>query len=126
MHVISLHAPLTSETLHILDRDAFAKCRDGVILVNTARGPLIDTEALVQALNSGRVAAAGLDVVEEESVMRKEADQIIADQIIDRLKNYSLSTDGAQANDPELSILYFREASSINSSSSPRGIPLLS
>jgi D-lactate dehydrogenase len=99
-HVITLHAPLTEETFHMLDREAFAKCRDGVIIVNTARGALIDTDALVEALDSGRVGGAGLDVIEEESVMRKEADKIIADQIIDRLKNHSRSDDEAQMKDP--------------------------
>jgi D-lactate dehydrogenase len=99
-HVITLHAPLTEETLHMIDREAFAKCRDGVIIVNTARGALIDTNALVEALDSGRVGGAGLDVLEEESVMRKEADKIIADQIIDRLKNHSRSDDEAQMKDP--------------------------
>jgi D-lactate dehydrogenase len=99
-HVISLHAPLTAETFHMLGRDAFAKCHDGVIIVNTARGGLIDTNALVEALDSGRVVGAGLDVLEEESVMRKEGDKIIADQIIDRLKNQPASDDEAQTKDP--------------------------
>jgi D-lactate dehydrogenase len=98
-HVITLHAPLTDETFHMLDRAAFAKCRDGVIIINTARGALIDTDSLVEALDSGRVAGAGLDVLEEESVMRKEADKIIADQIIDRLKNQS-PFDEAAMKDP--------------------------
>jgi D-lactate dehydrogenase len=98
-HVISLHTPLTAETFHMLDHDAFSKCREGVIIVNTARGALIDTDALVAALDSDRVAGAGLDVLEEESVMRKEADKIIADQIIDRLKNHSPSDKEAQMKD---------------------------
>jgi D-lactate dehydrogenase len=99
-HVISLHAPLTAETFHMIDCEAFSKCREGVIIVNTARGALIDTNALIEALDSGRVAGAGLDVLEEESVMRKEADKIIADQIIDRLKNQSSSDYKAQTKDP--------------------------
>jgi D-lactate dehydrogenase len=99
-HVISLHAPLTVETFHLLNRDAFAKCRDGVIIVNTARGALIDTDALIEALDSGRVAGAGLDLLEEESVMRKEADKIIADQIIARLQNQAPSEEEARIKDP--------------------------
>lgn len=86
-HVITLHAPLNDETFHILDRPAFEKCRQGVIIINTARGGLIDTDALAEALESGRVAGAGLDVIEEESVLRQEAHQIIAGQIVDRLKH---------------------------------------
>jgi D-lactate dehydrogenase len=88
-HVITLHAPLNDETFHLLDRVAFEKCRHGVIIINTARGGLIDTDALAEALESGRVAGAGLDVIEEESVLREEAHKIIARQIVDRLKNNS-------------------------------------
>lgn len=86
-HVITLHAPLNDETFHMLDRAAFEKCRHGVIVINTARGGLIDTDAMADALESGRVAGAGLDVIEEESVLRQEAHRIIARQIVDRLKN---------------------------------------
>ena len=64
--VISLHAPLTVQTEHLLDDDAFAHMREGVFVVNTARGGLIDTDALVRALDSGRVAGAALDVTEPE------------------------------------------------------------
>jgi D-lactate dehydrogenase len=84
-HVVSLHTPLTRETFHLLDREALAKCRPGVIIINTARGAVIDTDALVEALDSGAVAGAGLDVLEEESVMQKEAGQIIRDHIVERL-----------------------------------------
>ena len=65
--VISLHCPLTEQTRHILDAQAFAKMKQGVFIVNTSRGALIDTEALLDALNSGKVRGAGLDVYEEEA-----------------------------------------------------------
>lgn len=64
--VISLHAPLTTETEHLLDDAAFAAMRDGVFIVNTARGGLVDTEALGRALDSGRVTGAALDVTDPE------------------------------------------------------------
>jgi D-3-phosphoglycerate dehydrogenase / 2-oxoglutarate reductase len=64
--VISLHAPLTADTAHLLDDAAFAAARDGVFVVNTARGGLVDTDALVRALDSGRVAGAALDVTDPE------------------------------------------------------------
>jgi D-lactate dehydrogenase len=86
-HVISLHAPLTSETFHLLDREAFAKCRCGAIIINTARGAVIDTDALVEALDAEIIGGAGLDVLEEESVMRKDAGKIVTDQIVERLQN---------------------------------------
>ena len=74
-HVISLHTPLTPETFHMLDEKAFGKMRRGVVLINTARGALVDTVALIEALNEGILAGAGLDVLEEESVMRKRTDR---------------------------------------------------
>ena len=63
---LSLHCPLTSETRHILDAATLARLPRGAYVVNTARGPCIDLDALMHALDSGRVAFAGLDVVERE------------------------------------------------------------
>lgn len=65
--VISLHCPLTAETRHLLNRKAFETMKRGVFLLNTSRGALIDSEALLDALNDGVVRGAGLDVYEEES-----------------------------------------------------------
>jgi D-3-phosphoglycerate dehydrogenase / 2-oxoglutarate reductase len=64
--VISINCPLTTETHHLLDSAAFDRMTDGVCIVNTGRGPVIDTDALVEGLRSGRVGAAALDVLEEE------------------------------------------------------------
>ena len=64
--VISVHAPLTEETFHMIDKKAIDMMPDGVIIINTARGGLIDSDALIDALESGKVAACGLDVVEDE------------------------------------------------------------
>jgi D-3-phosphoglycerate dehydrogenase len=63
---ISLHAPLLSETRGLIGTAAFAKMKEGVLLVNTARGPLVDEQALLAALDSGRVGGAALDVVATE------------------------------------------------------------
>jgi len=63
---ISIHAMLTDETHHLLSWEAFSKVKPGLVLVNTARGPIIHEEALVAALKDGRVWAAGLDVTEQE------------------------------------------------------------
>ncbi len=64
--IVSVHAPLTGETRHILNRDAFAKMKDGVIVVNTSRGALIHQDDLADAIAGGKILAAGLDVVERE------------------------------------------------------------
>lgn len=64
--VITLHTPLFESNFHMLNSDAFAAMKDGVAIVNCARGELIDTEALIAALESGKVGAAGLDVLEGE------------------------------------------------------------
>ena len=65
--IISLHAPLTEDTYHIIDADALEKCRRGVVLLNTSRGALVDAEALLAGIKSRKVGAACLDVYEEES-----------------------------------------------------------
>jgi D-3-phosphoglycerate dehydrogenase len=63
---ISLHPPLTEETYHMLGHREFAMMKKGVVIANTSRGPVIEEAALVEALESGVVAAAGLDVMEVE------------------------------------------------------------
>lgn len=65
---LSLHCPLTKDTARLLDREAFSRMKPGVCIVNTARGGLIDEEALLWALNQGIVASAGLDVLTREPV----------------------------------------------------------
>lgn len=66
--VISLHCPLFPETTGIINKDTIAKMKDGVIILNMARGPMIVEEDLAQALNSGKVYAAGMDVVSQEPI----------------------------------------------------------
>lgn len=66
---ISLHAPLTPETRHLFNADAFARMKKTAYLINTARGPVIDEAALVMALRDGEIAGAGLDVYENEPQM---------------------------------------------------------
>ncbi len=66
--VISMHAPVTAETTGMIGADQFAAMRDGVVYLNTARAALHDTDALVEALRSGKVGAAGLDHFEGESL----------------------------------------------------------
>ncbi|MBO5286876.1 MAG: 2-hydroxyacid dehydrogenase [Clostridia bacterium] len=65
--IISLHCPLTEETYHIIDEKSLAKCKKGIIILNTSRGALVDAEALLNGIKSRKVGAACLDVYEEES-----------------------------------------------------------
>lgn len=74
--VISLHAPSTKETHHLLSTRAFEKMKDKAVIINTARGSLIDAHALIMALRSGKVAGAGLDVLPDEPLIREEAELV--------------------------------------------------
>lgn len=67
--LFTLHAPLTEENFHLIDREAIAKMPDGAVLINTARGGLIDSDAMIDALEQGKLGACGLDVVEDEFQM---------------------------------------------------------
>lgn len=64
--IITLHAPLTEDNYHMIGKSTIEKMKDGVVIINTARGGLIDTEALISGIESGKIGAAGLDVVENE------------------------------------------------------------
>jgi glyoxylate reductase len=69
--IISIHAPLTPDTRHLFSTDAFAKMKPTAVLVNTARGPIVDEPALAEALRSGQIFAAGLDVYEREPAVEE-------------------------------------------------------
>jgi len=64
--ILSLHCPLTEETFHLINGQTIARMKDGIVIVNTSRGGLVNTEDLIQGLKSGKVGAACLDVYEEE------------------------------------------------------------
>jgi len=70
--VITLHCPLTPETRHLIGEKEFHTMKRGALLINTARGGLVDTEALLRALEAGAIGGAGLDVLEEEEAVREE------------------------------------------------------
>lgn len=88
--VISLHCPLTSETKHLVNAQTIANMKDGVYLVNTSRGALIDTDALIDGLVDGKFGGVGLDVYEEEEGIFYEdkSNEIMRDENLARLMTF--------------------------------------
>ena len=85
--VISLHCPLTPETRHMINTEAFAKMKDGVMIINTGRGALVKTEDAVEALKIGKLGYLGMDVYEQEEKLffRDLSENVIQDEILMRL-----------------------------------------
>ncbi len=85
--IISLHCPLTEQTKHIINKESIAQMKDGAILLNTSRGMLVESEALLDALKNGKIAGAGLDVYEEETefFFEDRSDMIKRDTILSLL-----------------------------------------
>ena len=85
--IISLHCPLTKESFHILNEAAFEEMKEGVFILNTSRGALVDSDALLEAIKTRKVGAAGLDVYEEEAEFFYEdfSNEIIQDDTLARL-----------------------------------------
>lgn len=88
--IISLHCPLTDETHHLIDDEAIEQMNDGVMLINTGRGALIDTRAVIEALKAEKIGYLGLDVYEEEEELFFEdySSQIIRDDVFARLLTF--------------------------------------
>lgn len=98
--IISLHVPAIPKTENMISDEQFRKMKDGVVLINTARGKVVNTKALVRALAENKVAAAGLDVLPMEPVIREEAEllrsvyeekhdlsSLLADEVLARMRN---------------------------------------
>ncbi len=88
--IISLHCPLTPETHHLISEAAVNKLKHGVILINTSRGALIDAEAVIAGLKSGRIGGVALDVYEQEADLFFEdlSNEIIQDDVFQRLLTF--------------------------------------
>ncbi len=78
--IVTLHLPLNDETRHFLNKDTIKLMKKGTVVINTARGSLIDSQALTEALLNGHLRGAGLDVLEEEALIREEA-QLLLDNL---------------------------------------------
>lgn len=90
-HIISLHCPLNKETHYMINEASLEKMRDGVIIINTSRGALIDSEALIMGIKSKKVGAAGLDVYEEEGdyFFEDYSEVVIDDEVLSRLLSFT-------------------------------------
>ena len=88
--VITLHTPLTPETYHLVDAGSIATMKPGVMLINTSRGALVDTAAVIEGLKTGQIGHLGLDVYEEEGDLFFEdlSNQVITDDVFSRLLTF--------------------------------------
>ncbi|OHD15152.1 MAG: hydroxyacid dehydrogenase [Spirochaetes bacterium GWD1_27_9] len=89
--IISLHLPLTKESHHIINQESISKMKDNVMIINTSRGALIDTKALIEGLKDKKIGAAGLDVYEEENEYFFEdfSHLIVDDDVLARLMTFN-------------------------------------
>ena len=89
--IISLHCPLTDQTKYMIDKDSIDKMKEGVMIINTGRGQLINTNDLIEGLKEKKIAAAGLDVYEEEGeyFYEDKSDKIIDDEVLARLLSFN-------------------------------------
>jgi len=88
--VVSLHCPLTPETHHLISDHALARMKPGVVILNTSRGAVIDTRAVIRALKAGRLGGLGIDVYEEEGDLffRDLSDRALQDDVLARLLTF--------------------------------------
>jgi D-lactate dehydrogenase len=106
--VLTVHVPASSQTENLIADQAFAQMKDGVVLLNTARGCVVNIKALVRALGEGKVAAVGLDVLPEEPTIREEAEllrsmfqkehdleTLLANHVLLRLRNVYITPHSA-------------------------------
>jgi D-lactate dehydrogenase len=88
--IVTLHCPLLPTTRHLINEDAVTRMKPGAMLINTSRGALINTQAVIDGLKSGRIGYLGLDVYEEEGDLFFEdlSDQVIQDDVFARLTTF--------------------------------------
>ena len=88
--IISLHCPLLTETYHLVDMDAIARMKKGVMIINTSRGALIDARAAIEGLKSEKIGYLGIDVYEEEEELffEDKTFQILTDDVFARLTTF--------------------------------------
>lgn len=102
--IVTLHIPYSKETHHYINEEALSQMKDGVVIINTARGALVDSAALLRALDSGKVRAAGLDVLEEEPLLEEEKELIAKNKSFDSEKLMAVLQDHMLVNNPNVVI----------------------
>ncbi len=88
--IVSLHCPLYGQTQHLINENTIAKMKDGVMLINTSRGGLLDTKAAIQALKVGKIGYLGIDVYEQEAAIffKNDSENVMQDDVIARLMSF--------------------------------------
>jgi D-lactate dehydrogenase len=122
--VVALHCPLTPETFHLIDEERLALAKDGMMLINTSRGALVDTAAVIAALKSGRLGHLGLDVYEEEADLFFEdlSDKVLRDDVFSRLLTFpNVLVTGHQAFFTEEALVNIADTTIANISAFERG-----
>ena len=124
--VITLHCPLTPQTRHLINAESLGKVKPGVMLINTSRGPVLDTKAAIQALKDGRLGYLGLDVYEGEAgiFFENQAEDAIRDDLLARLLTFpNVLVTGHQAFFTKEALANIAETTLANVSAFERGEP---
>ncbi|MBD2204693.1 2-hydroxyacid dehydrogenase [Calothrix sp. FACHB-1219] len=124
--IISLHCPLTEDTYHLINEQAIAHMKPGIMIINTSRGALIDTEAVIAGLKSGQIGYLGVDVYEQESELFFEdlSDEIIQDDVFQYLTTFpNVLITGHQAFFTEEALRNISEATISNITDIEQGRP---
>ncbi|BAY65184.1 D-lactate dehydrogenase [Calothrix brevissima NIES-22] len=124
--IISLHCPLTEDTYHLINEQAIAHMKPGIMIINTSRGALIDTEAVIAGLKSGQIGYLGVDVYEQESELFFEdlSDEIIQDDVFQYLTTFpNVLITGHQAFFTEEALRNISEATISNITDIEKGRP---
>jgi D-lactate dehydrogenase len=125
--IITLHCPLTPDTRHLIDAAAIARARDGLVIVNTSRGALIDTVALIDGLKRRKIGAVALDVYEQEADLFFEdlSSEIVSDDLFQRLLTFpNVLITGHQAFLTEEALTAIAETSLASIADAEAGTPL--
>jgi D-lactate dehydrogenase len=126
--IVTLHCPLTSSTHHLIDAGALARMKPGAMLINSGRGALVDTPAVIEALKSGQLGHLGLDVYEEEGPLFFEdrSSRVIQDDVFARLLTFpNVLITGHQAFFTEEALTAIAETTLANVTAFEQGAPLI-